>query len=100
MTIEIEDESVNISMPSKVYDGIQGVNGINDTPAGLNFFPNDSNSNLFNEHMRQKFHTLTAKLLYIAKRTRPDILLAVNFLTTRVQAPTVEDQTKLYRILK
>jgi hypothetical protein len=38
-----------------------------------------------------------AKLLYLAKRGRPDILLDVNFLSTRV---TIEDWGKLDRIIK
>ena len=47
-----------------------------------------------------RFHSVVAKLLYIAKRARPDILTAVSFLTTRVQAPDVEDRKKLLRILR
>jgi len=41
-----------------------------------------------------------AKLLYLAKRIRVDILLAVAFLTTRVQVATEQDQEKLARVLK
>ena len=36
---------------------------------------------------------------YLAKRVRPDILTAVSFCATKVLAPTVEDQSKLDRIL-
>ena len=46
------------------------------------------------------FHSTTAKLLYLSKRVRPDIILAVSFLTTRVQAPDVDDWNKLQRVLK
>ena len=38
-----------------------------------------------------------AKLLYLNKRTRPDILTLVAFLTTRVQSPTEDDRAKLHR---
>jgi hypothetical protein len=48
----------------------------------------------------ERFHTLTAKLLYLAKRTRPDILLAVSFLTTRVNCSTDDDLSKLHRVIK
>lgn len=41
-----------------------------------------------------------AKLLYISKRVRPDILLAVTFLTTRVLNATQDDWTKLIRVLR
>ena len=37
--------------------------------------------------------------MYLSKRTRPDLLTAVSFLSTRVQAPTAEDNHKLNRLL-
>jgi hypothetical protein len=40
-----------------------------------------------------------AKLLYLAKRARPDILMVISFLCTRVKAPTEEDLTKLLHTL-
>jgi len=42
---------------------------------------------------------MVAKLLYLGKRGRPDILLPVQSLCTRVKAPTVEDEKKLERVL-
>jgi hypothetical protein len=48
---------------------------------------------------RQKFHTVVAKLLYLAKRARPDIITVVSFLCTRVKAPTLEDMEKLEHLL-
>jgi hypothetical protein len=43
---------------------------------------------------------VVAKLLYLAKKVRPDILTAVAFLATRVQKPTLHNQAKLMRVLK
>jgi hypothetical protein len=37
--------------------------------------------------------------MYLAKRVRPDILLPMSFLTTRVQKPDVDDASKLRRVL-
>jgi hypothetical protein len=37
------------------------------------------------------YHYLTAKLLYLSKRTQPDLQLPGSFLTTPVQAPKVDD---------
>jgi hypothetical protein len=48
---------------------------------------------------KKKFHTLVAKLLYLAKRARPDILTATSFLCTRVTKPTKADQKKLLRVI-
>jgi hypothetical protein len=49
---------------------------------------------------KKRVHTLVAKVLYLATRTRVDLLLTVAFLTTRVQAPTEEDKIKLIRVFK
>ena len=43
---------------------------------------------------------MTAKLLFIAKRGRPDILGAVSFLTTRVKCPDEDDYKKLARVIR
>ena len=39
-----------------------------------------------------------AKLLFLAKRTRLEVLLAVSFLASRVSNPTLEDDAKLRRV--
>jgi hypothetical protein len=50
--------------------------------------------------MKQQFHSAVAKLLYLGKRMRVDILIVVTFLTTRVQRPTLQDMHKLKRLFK
>ena len=47
----------------------------------------------------KRFHKSVAQLLYLCKRSRVDIALAVHFLCTRVKEPTVDDKTKLLRVL-
>ena len=42
---------------------------------------------------------MVAKILFLSKRARPDILTANSFLCTRVTKATVEDQQKLFRLL-
>jgi hypothetical protein len=51
------------------------------------------------EKNRVYFHSTVAKLLYLAKRARPDILTVVTYLCMRVQHATVEDERKLARVL-
>jgi hypothetical protein len=46
------------------------------------------------------YHSRVAKLAYLARRVRPDILTAISFLSTRVQCATAEDWKKLNRVLK
>ena len=69
------------------------------TPASEHLFDLRDSDALDSEH-REEFHSRVAKLLYVAKRVRPDILTAVAFLATRVTAPTEDDWRKLDRVLR
>jgi len=70
------------------------------TPANNNLFSSPINDKKLTEESRKEFHSMVAKLLYLAKRTRPDILLAVTFLCTKVKDATESDKVKLERVLK
>jgi hypothetical protein len=50
------------------------------------------------EEKKKLFHSDVAKLLYLAKRTRSQILTAVSHLSGRVNKPTDVDQRKLDRV--
>jgi hypothetical protein len=78
---------------------ISGVTGSACTPATEYLF-DVRNSSPLDTDRKAEFHSLVAKVLYLAKRTRPDLLLATNFLTTRVQSPDEDDWSKLQRLLK
>ena len=54
---------------------------------------------ILNESKAEKFHHTMAKLLYVSKRVRIDIDLAVSYLCTRVAPPTEGDEDKLKRVL-
>ena len=60
----------------------------------------DDKDKLLETKGKEFFLSLTAKLLYLSKRVRPDILVAVAFLCKRVQVPTEEDMKKLIRVLQ
>jgi hypothetical protein len=68
-------------------------------PGAKATFTVNEESVLLVEEERKGFHSMTAKLLYLAERARPDILKVVSFLCTRVQAATEEDQSKLACII-
>jgi hypothetical protein len=55
------------------------------TPRNHSLFIVNKESQLLDENERKYFHSTTAKLLYLAKRTRPDILTLVIFLYTSEQ---------------
>lgn len=67
-------------------------------PATSRSFEVDENSKVLCDEMSKAFHTGAAKVLYLAKRTRPEILTAVSFVAGRVKGPTEQDRVKLDRI--
>ena len=46
------------------------------------------------------FHRIVAKFLYVAKRARPDLQVAVAFLCKRVKCLNVDDWKKLGRLVR
>jgi hypothetical protein len=61
---------------------------------------NCANPDLLSNEDAKYFHTMTAKLLFLSKRARPDLQQAVAFLTTRVRGPDTDDYKKLSRVIK
>jgi hypothetical protein len=68
------------------------------TPAADNLFIVPVSPRLASDG-ESRFRTIVAKLLYLAKRARPDVLLPVSWLTTRVRECTVDDMAKLDRVI-
>jgi hypothetical protein len=58
------------------------------TPASNNLFEAHEDSPALNKKESDFFHRATARLLFAAKRARPDLQVAVAYLCTRVKAPT------------
>jgi hypothetical protein len=70
------------------------------TPASDNLFDVDEDSPALNEKEYEFFHRTTARLLFGAKRARPDLQVAVAYLCTRVKSPTQSDYRKLTSVIK
>jgi hypothetical protein len=67
------------------------------TPASNDLFT------LTDEHLlpldeQKQLHSLVAQLLYLSTRVRPDVLLPVNFLSTRVNKFDSNDKDKMTRV--
>jgi hypothetical protein len=102
--------SFDFSVPGRVSISMKGylqeflkdnvVHGTCSSPASNKLFDVDEDSKPLEAERAKAFHTSVARLLYLSKRTRPDILLPVNFLCTRVKSPTEEDGRKLERVVK
>ena len=105
MDIEfIGDKKLSITTPQHIEEALEDfgeeidADAVNPAKSKLFIISNDSEK--LSEAKADIFHSITAKLLWVGKRARPDLETAVSFLCTRVQAPTVEDWGKLKRVLK
>ena len=91
-----------------MYDYIEDIiesapsdmNGISPDPAKSKLFTVHDTSPRLGYQQAEFFHCMTARLLYAAKRARPDIQVAVAYLCTRVNEPTEDDYMKLMRVIK
>jgi len=78
----------------------EDMNGTATTPAANYLFQTNPDAKKLNKQTSELYHYLVAKLLYLCKRVRPDIMTAVAFLTTRVSSPDQDDYNKLSRCIK
>jgi hypothetical protein len=101
MTFEFNDSTVSIHMEGYINNLLAdgNIKGTSSTPAGKDLF-SDNNTELLPPHKQKHLHTTTAKLLFLGTRARPDILLVVNYLATRVNKFTTNDEKKCTRCLK
>jgi hypothetical protein len=79
----------------KSYD----VQGVAATPALEHLFKVRDSPELSHKG-REEFHSKLAKIMYLAKRVRPDLLTGSIFLTTRVNCATEDDEAKLDRLYR
>jgi hypothetical protein len=102
MSFDFSTQSeVKITMDGYTRDLIKFANiqGTAATPATEHLFTTRESEQLGNEK-KELFHSTMAKILYLAKRVRPDLLTAIAFLATRVQNPDIDDWNKLERLVK
>ena len=101
MHFDFCDDKVYVTMNGNIEDILREYNvvGTTTSPARPNVFDISDDIPLA-EDRRAIFHKFVAKLLYLSKRVRPDISVAVSFLCTRVTKATAEDENKLDRVMK
>jgi hypothetical protein len=63
-------------------------------------YSNEELATRLNEKYSKKFLSIVMSLMYIARLTRPDILLPVSYLATRAHIATNEDWEKLLKVLR
>jgi hypothetical protein len=98
-----EDRTVSVTMDGYVgelLDGLDFIAGEADTPATHNLFRVREEISKLGEEEKDLFHSIIAKILYLGKRVRPDLLVAISFLVRRVQCPDQDDWSKLVRLVQ
>ena len=103
MTLDISvPDQAKITMVGYVEDMLKarGTGKVARTPARDDLFEIDADAAACSEEKRREFHREVARVLYLAKRSRPDCLTAVSFLATRVQRCTDDDLRKLDRLMR
>jgi hypothetical protein len=100
MKISVRKEGTTIDMSFYVAQVLEDEEvEVASSPTTKTTYNVNEDSKKLDETERKWFHSKTAKLLYLAKRARPDVLTAVIFLCTRIQEATCEDREKLKRVL-
>ena len=99
-----DDNKVEIDMIESITKIIEEfseeIKGSVTSPANQSLYEPGENENLLSNEKHDEFHSVTQKLLYIMKRSRPDIEPSVAYFCTRVTKSTVSDWWKLKRTLK
>ena len=105
--IEIKDEGIELTQKAMIKKLVGNVHGTANAPAAtleaeeqLSETDRKALDVPLSLEDAGKYRSVTALALYLSKRTRPDLLLAVNKLCRHAQNPTVRDQKALQRLLR
>lgn len=102
MRLRDTDEALEVDMIPYIEECLEWarVEGNAVTPATAELFNVDDGDPVLGKDKQEDFHTGVAKMLYLAKRCRPDILPAVSHLTSRVGKANEKDSSKLQRVFR
>jgi Reverse transcriptase (RNA-dependent DNA polymerase) len=76
------------------------MDGEAETPAAEHLFTVRDDATKVTKEVGELYHSLTARLLFLSKRARPEIQTAVAFLCTRTQSTDTDDYNKLARVVR
>ena len=85
----------------KIIDNIlEDMKGESAKPAAHHLFDIAEDATKLSQSDAYIFHHFVAQVLYLSKRSCPDIQLAVSFLCTIVRGPDTDEYNKLARVMK
>jgi Reverse transcriptase (RNA-dependent DNA polymerase) len=105
MTLDYSNEGkVNIIMSDYITNVLEGVlgdmDGVSPTPAANHLFEVNKNPAPLDKKLAKFVHHVFAQVLFLCKRTRPNIQTAISFLCTQVNQPDADDYKKLSRVIQ
>ena len=74
--------------------------GMAETPAAEHMLKTRSDAGYLDQETAELFHHVTAQLLFLGQRGRPDIRNAVSFLCKRVKSPENDNYKKIHKVIK
>ena len=69
------------------------------TPASSNLFEINQDSDPLSVELKEKFHSIVAKILWISLRVRLDVLMPIAYMASKVHQPTNHELAKLKRLV-
>ena len=103
MNLVFKDKALTIDMEDYLHKAIkefpEDCTKKITAPAVAFLINKNPNQEKLSDKQRTIFHWLVAKRLFVSKRGRPDIQVAIAFLTTRVTSPDKDDWGKLRRLM-
>ena len=103
ITLNRKKKRVELEMTKKAKDVVEHFgetcNYKVSSPSAPHLWQVNDDAEQLNQDQSEIFHSVTAELLYLTKRSRPDIEPTVSFLTTRVSKSNVDDWKKLKRCI-
>jgi hypothetical protein len=103
MDLEFGKGELQVSMKSYLEESIEAfpeeITGTVSSPAANHLYTVNPDAKKLHENQRETFHSIVAKLLFVATRARPDLQPTISFLTSRCAKADVDDWKKLKRLL-
>ena len=75
------------------------LNGNVNYPWDLKLFNSENDCNILEKEQKETFHTFVMKCMFLTKRSRPDVMTGVSYLSTKVKCPYDKDLKKLSKII-
>ena len=99
MSLSFQSDGIKLNMKGYIESILKDMKIGNSTVPSTRdiFIVNEDDGKLSDA---KRFHTMVARLLYLSKRVRPDLLLPISYLCTRVNEPSVDDDKKLSKVIE